>query len=118
MVSIFQSMEVELVKLHLFRPSLVWGKHVIMRQIILLWCCKVYYFHPTPQTELQVAKKALEEQKAVLRERNKELQKYEQEKKKLEKEKVECSLKIKDLEHNISKLNKNSHDAARRVGVL
>ncbi len=67
------------------------------------------------QTELQVAKKALDEQKAVLREKNKELQKCEQERKKREKEKVECSLRIKELEHNISKLNKDSRDAAHRV---
>ena len=67
------------------------------------------------QEELQVAKKALDEQKAVLREKNRELQKQELERKKKEKEKVECTLKIKELEHNVSKLNKDSRDAAHRV---
>ena len=65
--------------------------------------------------ELQAAKQALEKHKAILREKNKELQKCEQEKKRKEKEKVECSLKIKEVEHNITRFHKDSRDAAQKV---
>ncbi len=67
------------------------------------------------QTELQDAKKSLDEQKSVLRERNKELQKFEQKRKSLEREKSGCLIKIKEIEHSISKLHKDSRDATQRV---
>lgn len=67
------------------------------------------------QASLDSVKQELEEQKAALRERNKELQKYEQQKRAHEKEKVDCSLKMKELEHKIAKFHKDSRDAAQRV---
>ena len=44
-----------------------------------------------------------------------ELQKCEQEKRAHDKEKIECSLKVKELEHKIAKFHKDSRDAAQRV---
>lgn len=69
------------------------------------------------QAELQAAKQALDKQKAIVREKNKELQKCEQERKRKEKEKVECSLQIKEVDHNITRFHKDSRDAAQKVRV-
>lgn len=80
---------------------------------VLLWSFLVSIV----QSVLQSAKHELDKQRSALRERNKEIQKYEQERHKREKEKVECGLKMKELEHKISKFNKDSRDAGQRVSV-
>lgn len=67
------------------------------------------------QYELQEARKVLDEFKGILREKNKELQKYEQDKKRLEKQNMTCLIEIKDLEHKIANIQKDSRDAIHKV---
>jgi len=78
-------------------------------------CCPL---PPVPQRLLQETKRSLDEYKAVLRERTKELQKCEQQRKQLEKQKTTWSLEIKELLHNMSKVQKDSRDAVHKVCLL
>ncbi len=87
---------------------------------------------------VRAAKEELEKEKAALRERNKvtlppslpypfsetnhtyilslqELQKFEANRRAREKERAECSLRLKEQEHRITKFTKDSRDAAHKV---
>ena len=69
------------------------------------------------QRELREAGQALDEFKAAMREKNRELQKCEQDKKGFEKQNMMCLIKIKDLEHNLAKIQKDHQDAVHKVSL-
>lgn len=69
------------------------------------------------QSTLLETKKSLDEYKAILRERTRELQKYEQQRKQLEKQKTNCSIEIKEVTHNIDRVQKDGRDAVHKVCI-
>ena len=64
---------------------------------------------------MQKAQTALTEQKALLKERNKDINEKLAEQKKLQKEMNDAQLEVKEMEHKITKCNKECHDAAQQV---
>lgn len=65
--------------------------------------------------DVQKAQVALTEQKALLKERNKDINEKLAEQKRLQKEMNDAQLELKEMEHKITKCNKECHDAAQQV---
>lgn len=72
-------------------------------------------FYHQFQAEVQQAQDALNKHKETLKLYNKDIAQKESEKKDLNRESNECGLKIQELEHKITKFQKDSKDASKYV---
>lgn len=70
------------------------------------------------QKSVAEAKKALNDQKEILKGRNVDIQTKVGERQALCKEDQEIQLKIKEMEHEISKFQRDSKDASNKVSML
>ena len=67
------------------------------------------------QSEVRDAQAALAQQKALLKECNKDINQKLGEQQKLQKDVNDAQLQVQEMDHKVTKHNKDSHDAAKQV---
>ena len=95
-----------------FCPVLSSGKSVLSKTSCMFWTL----IHLSAQDEVKGAQGELNKHKDLLKARNKDINAAATQQRALQKESSAAQLKVQELQHKVTKGQKDSQDAARQVG--